>query len=165
MKRFFSFCFILLTLSLSSLGADDSAQQTRQAELDALWAEVSRSVREGDYEAYKRTCHKEGVLVSGISKKTYALSQALVDWEQDFIDAKSGKMKANVEFRFSQRFGAKATAHETGIFLYTAKDNEGKNIRDYIVFEALLLKKKDGWKIVMEYQKGKTTKAEWDKFQ
>jgi hypothetical protein len=39
-----------------------------------------------------------------------------------------GKVKATVEFRFSQRLGDETTAHETGIFLYTTTDAQGRYV-------------------------------------
>ena len=81
---------------------------------------------------------------------------------RSLIDTKSGKIKASVSFRFSQRLGDETTAHETGMFLYSTVSADGKTVRDYIHFEALLIKKKD-WKIMMEYQKSKATEEEWNK--
>ncbi|MBW8017587.1 MAG: hypothetical protein FVQ82_15520 [Planctomycetes bacterium] len=163
MNKFYTL-FLLLTLTVLSgcskdLQLDDSARIT---ELDNYWAEVSRCVKEGDYAGYKATCHKDGVLVSGSSDKAYPLSKALVRWKQDFTDAKSGITKTNVEFRFSKRYGDNTTAHETGMFLYTKVDAEGKKTKNYIHLEALLLKR-GRWKIMMEYQKSKGTEEEWNK--
>ncbi|MDB4729917.1 hypothetical protein OAF58_00355 [bacterium] len=45
-------------------------ERARLRELDAYWAEVSRAVREGDFEAYENTCHHIGVLVSGIKQSS-----------------------------------------------------------------------------------------------
>lgn len=156
-------CLLLLSSSLLLHADDTAAEKQRLKELDALWNEVSRTVREGDFDGYAETCHPEGVLVSGTKGTSYALTKALARWKQGFLDTKAGKMKANVIFRFGQRYGDATTAHETGMFYYTATDPEGKKTADYIHFEALLVKKKDGWKITMEYQKFKGTKADWDK--
>ena len=71
-------------------------------------------------------------------------------------------MKADVAFRFSQRFGDATTAHETGIFRYTATTADGETKVEFIHFQALLLKKKAGWKILMEYQKSPAAEEEWD---
>ncbi|MFP6874882.1 MAG: DUF4440 domain-containing protein [Verrucomicrobiales bacterium] len=136
--------------------------KARPMELDAYWAEVSRSVREGDFEGYKSTCHEDGVLVSGTKKSSVPLSEALARWQQGFTDTRAGKLKASVEFRFSQRFGDQTTAHETGIFLYSTVALEGQRKQEYIHFQALLVKRKGKWKIMMEYQKSKATRAEWD---
>jgi peptidyl-prolyl cis-trans isomerase A (cyclophilin A) len=136
-------------------------ERARLAELDAFWSEVSRTVREGDFEGYKATCHGEGVLVSGSKKTSQPLSKALERWKQDFADTKAGKIKANVEFRFSQRLGDETTAHETGIFLYSTFGADGQTRKEYIHFEALLLKR-GGWKTLMEYQKSKATREEWE---
>ena len=153
-------CFLLNHVQTGY--AAEQEKGDRLVELDAYWAEVSRTVREGDFEGYKATCHKKGVLVSGSKKTSYPLSKALVRWEKDFTATKTGKIKAKVEFRFSQRFGDETTAHETGIFLYSFTDPEGQWKQEYVHFQALLLKSENGWKIMMEYQKSKATKAEWD---
>ena len=71
-------------------------------------------------------------------------------------------MKADVAFRFSQRFGDATTAHETGIFRYAATREGGEASVEFIHFEGLLLKTDSGWQILMEYQKGPATEAEWE---
>ena len=85
-------------LSTPPASADDGK---RTQELDQFWAEVSRTVKEGDFEGYEATCHEEGVLVSGAKKECYPLSRALARWKKGFEDTKAGKMKASVTFRFS----------------------------------------------------------------
>ena len=151
----------LLCFLLNNPQKGNAAETERLDELNAYWAEVSRAVREGDFEGYKATCHEQGVLVSGSQKTSYPLSKALARWKKDFTATKAGKIKATVEFRFSQRFSDETTAHETGIFLYSFTDSEGRWKQEYVNFQALLLKGKDGWKIVMEYQQSKSTKEEW----
>jgi hypothetical protein len=142
------------------LGAD--AQDGRLAEIDGFWARVSRAVSEGNFAVYKATCHQDGVLVSGAKKYSSPLSDALARWEKDFTATQSGAMKASVEFRFSQRLGDDTTAHETGIFLYSTEDSAGKRTQEYIHFEALLVKRGGHWTTLMEYQKSKATRGEWD---
>jgi hypothetical protein len=126
-------------------------------ELDAYWAEVSRSVGAGDFEGYKATCHEEGVLVSGSKESSQPLSDALARWNDEFNDTKSGEMKASVAFRFGERFHDEATAHETGMFLYVKTNTDGVATQEYIEFEALLVKREGKWKILMEYQKSHYT--------
>jgi Ca2+-binding EF-hand superfamily protein len=132
----------------------------REQELDGYWAEVSRAVREGDYEGYAATCHPEGVLVSGTSQTSYSLNRALARWKQGFLDTKSDKMKASVEFRFSHRVGDVSTAHETGIFRYASEVN-GEQSVSFIHFEALLKRGQDRWLILMENQKAPASEDEW----
>jgi ketosteroid isomerase-like protein len=141
--------------------ADPELSKTRLTELDAYWAVVSKAVNTGDFETYAATCHPEGVLVSGGKQMSQPLAAALARWKQEFIDTRDGKMKASVEFRFSRRIGDATTAHETGIFLYTAQKAGDTPKAEHIHFEALLVKKADGWKILMENQKGPATEAEW----
>ena len=149
----FSFC----------LFADESASEpVRLKQLDAYWSEVSRAVNTGDFVAYEATCHAEGVLVSGSKKSSSPLADALKRWKKEFDATKSGAMKASVDFKFSQRLGDATTAHETGMFLYSATGADGKKIDEYIHLEALLVKRDGRWKIVMEYQKSKGTRAEFE---
>ena len=153
----------LLWLACSSAlhAAPAQTEAGRLKELDAYWEEVSRAVREGDFAAYKATCHPEGVMVSGASKKSYPLAEALAGWEKEFTATKAGEMEADVKFRFTQRVGSGTTAHETGIFHYTTVDAKGRRSQDFIHFEALLIKEGDHWKILMEYQKSKAKPTEW----
>lgn len=148
---------------LSACTTIEKAPSDRLSELDAYWAEVSRCVNEGDFEGYTATCHEEGVLVAGTHDKAHPLANALVKWKQEFVDTKSGKIKAGVTFRLSRRLGDETTAHETGMFLYYQIKPDGKKVEEYIHLEALLLKKNGSWKIMMEHQKSRGTKEEWDK--
>ena len=144
--------------------ATDKAKAEREArikELDRYWAEVSKSVREGNFEGYQATCHQDGVLVSGRAQTSYPLTQALARWRSGFNETQSGKIQAEVRFRFRQRLNDVTTAHETGIFRYSTAKASGEKSVTFIHFEALLLKQ-DRWRILMEYQKSEATKAEWD---
>ena len=136
------------------------------AEIDkTFWAEVSRAVKEGDFEGYKATCHDNAVLVttSGKNKESYPMTAALARWKQGFTNTKDGKQMDNVSFRFSQRIGDETTAHETGIFYFTSYDPQGKLLSEgYTHMEALLVKYNGKWQILMEYQKAKATKEEWN---
>ena len=153
---------LLFLFPLLLLAEDADTEKIRLKQLDAYWAEVSRAVTSGDFAAYEATCHPDGVLVSGSKKTSSPLADALKRWKKEFDATKNGEMKASVEFKFSQRFGDATTAHETGIFLYSATGPDGKMVHDYIHFEALLLKRDGRWKITMEYQKSKATAAEFE---
>jgi hypothetical protein len=154
--------FLLYGSALQTVsGADET---TRLAQLDKFWSEVQAAVQNGDYERYRATCHPSGVLVSGAKKISYPLSKALAGWKQGFLDTQSGKMKAGVEFRFSQRWGDDTTAHETGIFHYWTLDANAVRTDHYVHFESLLVKE-NGWQTLMEYQKGPASKDDWEKLQ
>ena len=131
-------------------------------EIDAFWAKASRTVEEGDYEGYANTFHPDAILVNGMSESSYPISQALAGWKQGFDDAKTGKMTASVEFRFSERLHSETTAHETGIFNYSWQ-NEGEEKQNVLIhFQALLTKVSGEWKLMMEYQVSEATKEEWE---
>jgi hypothetical protein len=142
-----------------------TADSIRIAELNQYWKEVSRTVREGDFEGYKATYHKDAVCVftTGKNKRTASIDAQLALWKKDFVDSKSGKTTNNVEFRFTQRVGDSTTAHETGMFYFASVDKEGKVLSGGAVhFESLLVKRNGTWLALMEYQKVKATQEEWN---
>jgi len=151
----------ILVLFLAGTQGTSAEPGHTAAELDAFWAEISRTVTEGDFEGYAATYHPDAILVSGSGKTSYPIATALKGWEQGFIDTAAGTMKASVEFRFTVRQNDETTAHETGIFHYTANPEEGEASEQFLHFEALLAKK-DGWKMMMEYQKSPATREEWE---
>lgn len=158
---------LLLTfLTVTKTIAQSTADQLRISEIDkSYWAEISRTVKEGDFEGYKATCHENAVLVttSGKIKQSYPMTKALAGWKQGFLNTKQGKQLDNVQFRFSQRIGDETTAHETGIFYFTSHDSTGKLISEgYTHLEALLVKRDGKWLCLMEYQKAKASKEEWE---
>ena len=158
LKKFFQASLFLFTFFLGGiLLAGDTV-----GELDEYWKRVSNAVRTGNLEAYRATCHQDGVLISGKAKKSELLSQALIRWGKEFADTKAGKMQADVKFRFSERIVGKDTAHERGIFLYSSKKKGEEWKKDYVHFEALLVKKNGEWKILMEFQKSSATQKEWE---
>lgn len=146
--------FVLSTPSMSAAQITD--------ELDAYWAEVSRTVAEGDFDGYAALYHPDAVLVSLGSASSRPIADALAGWEQGFVDTKEGRATASVKFRLTRRLHDATTAHETGIFRYTLEPEEGESVDALVHFEALLVKKKGTWLMVMEYQKEPATKAEWE---
>lgn len=151
--------FVTLVACVQAVSTGVAAQTT--AELDAYWAEVARTVGEGDFEGYAALYHEDAVLVSALSGESYPIATALAGWEQGFIDTRSGTSSASVRFRFSQRLNDATTAHDTGIFNYRFVSATGEVAEQYMHFEGLLVKK-DGWKMVMEYQQSMATSEEWE---
>lgn len=139
-----------------------SGVQDPELELTKFWEEASRTVQDGDFKGYANTFHKDAVLVNGISGNSYPISNALDGWKKGFEDTKAGKMKASVEFRFSERFLSETTAFETGIFKYSSQQEGAEESTVYIHFEALLTKASGGWKLLMEHQISVATEDEWN---
>ena len=150
-------CFATLALMLC-LPSSAAAQVTD--ELDAYWAELSRTVEEGDYEGYGALYHPDAVLVAAGSA-SMPIADALAGWKQGFVDTAEGKANAGVVFRFTERVNSETTAHETGMFAYsfapTGEDAQGSAVH----FTALLVKRDGEWLMVMEHQKQAVTDEEW----
>lgn len=165
MNKNLSFCIVSLLFTLQTL-AQTPADSLRISEIDkTYWTEISRTVKEGDFEGYKATCHESAVLVTtaGKNKHSVPMTVALVRWKQGFMDTKQGKQMDNVSFRYSQRIGGETTAHETGIFYFISHDSTGKLLSEsYTHLEALLVKQGDKWVCLMEYQKAAATREDWD---
>jgi len=123
----------------------------------------SRTVGEGDFDGYAATYHADAIMVNALNDKSYPISGALAGWKQGFDDTSSGKMKAGVDFRFSKRLSDETTAHDTGIFRYWYQYIADEEPTVALVhFEGLLVKKEEGWLMMMEYQKSRATQEEWD---
>ena len=150
----------LATFGLLLLASPAVAQTT--AELDAFWAEMARTVEEGDFEGYSALYHPDAILVSLGSGTSYPIAQALAGWEPGFIATRSGDARAGVRFRFTRRLHDGTTAHETGIFRYTFQpDGEAETVA-MLHFQGLLVKKDAGWLLMMEFQQQPATDAEWE---
>ncbi len=176
MKKTLFFISIILLVSIGSTKANNPKHKTlikmespadsiRLAELDHYWEKLAQTVEEGDFEGYKALYHSDAVVVftSGENKTSVPIEKALAAWKKGFHDTKKGKQNDKAEFRFSQRIGNETTAHETGIFIFSSTDNNGKIKEKYTIhFEMLLVKKDNAWFVLMEYQKSEASKEEWD---
>ncbi|MCQ0112157.1 Ketosteroid isomerase homolog [Zhouia amylolytica] len=143
----------------------DNSIQKRTQELNQFYDILSKTVKKGDFEGYSNLYHQDAVVVftAGEDKKSVPVIQALNKWKSGFEDTKSGKVKAQVEFRFSQRVGDETTAHETGIFHYQSYNKAGEVISNYYGHLDMLLVKLDNqWKMIMEHQISDATPEEWD---
>lgn len=145
----------------SASGQEASPTEPPIASLDAYWAEVSRTVEEGDFEGYSDLYHADAVLVSSSSGNSYPIASALAGWEQGFVDTREGRASASVDFRFTERLNDGTTAHETGIFNYRLEGADGQVSDQFIHFEALLVHR-GGWVMMMEFQKESATAEEWE---
>ena len=157
-NRPFSSYTIVVLLALSC----NLFAQTSTNELNAFWIEAERQVREGDFEAYSNSFHPNAILVNGISKNSIPIKEALDRWEKGFEDTRQKKMKASVEFRFSETLLGTASAYQKGIFHYTSEYIGQSQVSVFIHFEVLLTKSNGIWEILMEYQKDYATIEDWN---
>lgn len=131
-------------------------------DLDAFWAEASRTVDEGDLDGYAALYHPDAVLVSTFTGDTKPIAEALDEWRAYFVDTAAGRMEAGVAFRFTQRLRGETTAHETGMFHDWLHPPGASPEPVYVHFEALLVRDGGAWRWLMEYQKGIATAEEWE---
>ena len=151
-------CLLIVLLFIQFIYAQDIIIN----ELDAAWKKLENTVSTGDFRSFKSVYHQDAVLVNGITKNSYPIKNAFEGWEKGFIDTKSEEIIANLDVKFSERLFDEITAHETGIFHYYTINKNGDKNETSVHFESLLVKKNNKWKIVMEYQKSRTTETEWN---
>lgn len=155
MRRLSSFLFLTGFLVLTVHA------QSPIEELDAYWAEVSRTVAEGDFEGYSAAYHPDAVLVFAMQDASVSLETALANWKAGFDQTKAGEMTASVDFRFSKRLVSPTTAYEEGIFHYQSESAAGAG-GAMVHFTALSVKKDGQWLMLMENQVSMATQEEWD---
>jgi len=132
-------------------------------EIDIAWDKIKNTISNGDFRSFKSAYHRDAVLVNGISNKCYPIKKAFNEWKQGFMDTKAGILNASLELKFSRRIFDKSTAHEIGLFHYYTISKDGEQTDTYVHFESLWVKKQNKWFMLMENQKSKTDKEEWDK--
>lgn len=162
MKIFFSIISLFLYVqsihasSLQPQKAEDfstqTADSTRIAEIDAYWAQLAKTVREGDLSVYREGYHPDAVVVFA-GNSSVPIEKALKMWEEGFVQTKAGDVKSDVEFLFTKRVIDETTAFETGMFKFSMVDKEGNAQNFYADLQALLVKKNGTWVCLMEYQK------------
>jgi len=151
-----------LAVACGQMASTDGAETARLAELDALWSTISKAVASGDFETYSKTCHPDGVLISGRRQRTEPLAAALKRWEKEFDATRAGRMKASASLRWTTRYGDATTAYEGGILRYAFQPVGGEETVEYVDIEVVLVKHDDGWKVTCENQKGLTTEEAWN---
>jgi ketosteroid isomerase-like protein len=153
---------VSLVVACGQMIRADDTELARLAELDALWATISKAVATGDFETYAATCHPDGVLVSGKKQRSEPLQSALKRWRKEFDDTRAGRMTASASLRWATRYGDPTTAYEVGILRYAFQPVGGEETVEYVDIEVVLVKQEDGWKVTCENQKGLTTEEAWN---
>lgn len=153
---------VSLAVACGQMAFADSGETARLEELDALWGTISKAVATGDFETYSKTCHPDGVLISGRRQRTEPLTAALKRWEKEFDATRAGRMKASASLRWATRYGDATSAYEVGILRYAFQPAGGVETVEYVDIDVVLVKHDDGWKVTCENQKGLTTEAAWN---
>ena len=153
---------LLLVLSFIAVTTFANAADKTLEELDNYWRAMEQTVVDGEFEKYAAAYHPDAILVSGFSNNSYLIGKAFQRWEQWFDDTKAGKVKAGVQFIWTDRKVSENTAYETGLFNYFSTDKNGEPQHFIAHIEALLVKKQGKWLMMMEKQTKKASQQEWD---
>lgn len=131
-------------------------------ELDALWADVARSVATGDADLYLSTYHPDAIFVSARRGITRTVAEDVEANRAAWNDTRVGQARRSVEFRFTERLNSEDSALEVGIFRYASTEADGSTRVALIHFEAALVKKDGVWLQLLELQTADATAAEWE---
>lgn len=148
---------------------DDEASTKYQREIDEqLWSVVRAAVARNDATLLATTYHADAVLVA--QQATTPVALQMHAWSDHMDKLKAERRSASVAFRFRSRWADATTAFECGLFRYTEATAEGGDevrvVPPKIVgFEALLVKKSNRWKMVMERQLEAADELAWDEWQ
>ncbi len=159
MKRLAA-CLVLIGGTLWLTPVSLAQEDAIQAELDAYWAEVVRSVVEWDLEAQKSAYHPDAISAFGDadSYSTRLMAELYEEIEAD-PDAQP-PVNPGLEFRFSSRVHDASSAHEVGMYHFWA---DGRS--DFFgLVEAYLVKKDGRWVSLLDIRRGENgrSRAEWD---
>ena len=157
MSRAAFLCFAAMAIGWARPAIAQDA--TVRAELDAFWTEVVRSVVEWDVDAQKATYHPDAISVKGdsVSYATRLMTAVFAEVEPE-ARANSPK-NPGLEFRWSSRVHDATTAHEVGLYRFSA---DGREVF-YGGVDSYLVKKDGRWMIVVEIQRREgLSKSEWD---
>lgn len=147
---------MMIPLCLVLVAGNVQAQSTSSAEIDAVWAKVSKAVIANDIAALGSVYHPSAVVVT--SSGTQPIAAAIEGWGAGMVAAKKAGDVPTVEFRFSKRQHDAETAYEAGIFAYTPKAGETR----YTRFEGFFRKQNGRWLMIVEHQLDRVDEAAWN---
>ena len=152
-------CLCVVALALGWARPAIAQDETVQAELDAFWAEVVRTVVEWDFEGQQATYHPDAISVMGDSVSYTTRPMAAVFAEAESDARTNPPRNPGLEFRWSSRVHDATTAHEVGLYRSSAEGREDF----YGGAESYLVKKDGQWTIIVEIQRREgVSKSEWD---
>ena len=155
---------VIYAFSVCSVGELAAQADPVEAELDAFWTEVARTVSEGDLEGMRATYHPDAVHVpwDSTSYRTQPISKAGDNLPESTARTRAGLQQPNVEFRFTSRIHDETTAHEVGMVHFWRTVPNGERTDAYGLVDSYLVKKEGRWMILVEIQRWDFTEADWD---
>lgn len=149
-----------MALSAATLLLASAALMASDTPHESSYAEVTRTVEVGDFDAMAAIYHKDAILVTAQSSSP--ISEAIAKWRTDGVKLIAEGSKATVAFGFSEHRHGETTSLETGIFRYSITNKTGEETASLVHFETLHIKQKGNWLIMMERQMEEATQTEWD---
>ncbi len=127
-----------------------------------LWKPIIKSVLESDYETHAACYHPSAVVVMEMDNQSMTGKQWLESVKIDFEKQKDAPKTTYLKFRFDKRIYSSNTAFETGVYSYSAVDENGERRTNYTYFESLSVRENGKWQIIMEHQKKRGTIEDWE---
>ena len=153
-------CLILLLVPIRTVVAQIDSEVVQ---LDAFWAELGRSVMEGDLDGLRAVYHPDALDYDweGDSYEIKLMSSSL-DEQIDFHKGtKNGERRIELEWRFSSRIHNSHAAHEVGVARFTQTPRDSVSTSYYAHVEEYLVKK-GKWVSLVSNVRWNATIEEWD---
>ena len=134
-------------------------------ELDAYWAEMARTLNEGDHEGMIKLYHPDAIWEGGDGDSLrISLERGPLLAFKSFLDEiKAGKRHARGEFRFSSRIHDDNAAHEIGMIHSFSGESGGEPTHGYFKLDSYLVKKDGAWVMLIENQTNQVlSEADWN---
>jgi hypothetical protein len=127
-----------------------------------IWKPIIKSVLESDYETHAACYHPSAVVVMEMNNQSMTGKQWLENVKIDFAKLKDAPKSTYLKLRFDKRIFSSNTAFETGVYSYSAIDENRIRRTSYTSFESLAVRENGNWQIIMEHQKERVTIKEWE---
>lgn len=130
-----------------------------------IWIPFSEAYATGDADKYLSLHSPQFVRASKSGEHTTDLNGYSKSVLRSFSRNAINGAKANIEFRFVERFASDITASEKGIYKYTYLPSSGNPTSGYGKFHVVSRKENGVWKIFMDYdsdEEGKISAADYE---
>ena len=162
MPRMLRSLLVLIIVLVSTQRAHSQVDTVLQ-ELNAYWAEMARTLSEGDFEGMQSLYHPDAIWEGGSGDSlTISLeSEPLLAFKPFLEEVRAGNRRAGIEFRFSSRNYDENTAHEIGVMRSHDEPEGQERTYRYWRLDSYLVKK-GTWMMLIENQTNFVlTESDW----
>lgn len=156
---------LVVLLTAAGVGTAHAQADAVAAQIDEYWTEVARTVAEGDLEGYWANFHPDAVGVGRDTSGTLRTRLIAEQYERSIAgtaEVRAGRVWRRIEFRLASRLHDSATAHVVGLSHFRRTAEGDPPVDRYDGVDSYLVRRNGRWVMLLNFQAGPATKAEWD---